>query len=833
MMWLGALDVLRQDASYSWRSIRRSPGFTLTVLVTLALGIGANAATFTVLDRLYLRVPDGVHDPESIRRVWMYHSGVTDSEGKASFGIAVNYPLYRGIRDVAPNPRDLALYGTDNSLFLAREGRKTRVRGIFATASYFGVLGVRAAFGRVYTAAEDSLGAGARVVVLSHRFWEREFAGDSAVLGRTVRIETDNYTVIGVLPRDFSGLDLQAADTWMPLASMPSTHWRVRQPRWWENVNPWSFETIQRVSADGDARAFEQRASLAVRDVNRRLFPQRPDTLAAIRTAPLVGSGLGEPGQDMMISTRLSGVAIIVLLIACANVTNLLLARAVRRRREIAVRLALGISRGRLVRLLTTETVLLAVLAGAVAVGVAWWGGTLLRALLLPQVTWYESALHPRVVGFAFLVSLLAGLVAGIIPALQSSNPELTQSLKEGVREGRVHRSRLRQGLVVTQAAFSLMLLVGATLFVRSLDNVRGLDIGYDADRLLFAYPQFDAGQAPPAAVQAAQVAQIAQRFEGRPGVEGVARVVNIPMQGISFTTFFWGPGGVDSSGSLRQNFPTFSAVSPEFFRVVGLRFVQGRAFEGGAGAPGEVVVNEAMAAKLWPGRLALGECMRFDKRANPCYTVVGVVENARASYVIEEPKPQFYLPTDNMPLKGWSATVLAVRTRTDAMPAVSAALSAEIRSAFPTADANVSPMMDQLEPEYRPWRLGASLFTAFGLLALLVACIGIYSTVSYGVTQRRHEFGVRIALGARLGDVLTQVVGEGVRVVAVGIVVGVALALAAGKLIASLLYGVKATDPLVMTAVAVTLLLVAAAAALVPAWRASRVNPVTALRSE
>jgi putative ABC transport system permease protein len=833
MHWSNSLDVLRQDVAYAWRSIRRSPGFTLTVLLTLALGIGANAATFTVLDRLYLRAPDGVRDAASVRRLWLYHSGITDSEGKASHGIALNYPLYRAIRESASNARDLALYGTDNSLFLARDGRKTRVRAVFASASYFHVLGVRPAFGRVYTEAEDSLGAGARVVLLSHRFWEREFAGDSSVIGRAVQIESDNYMIVGVLAPDFSGLDLQAADTWMPLASMPSTHWRVRQARWWENVNPWSFEAIQRASNDTDLQAFEYRASVAVRDVNRRLFPQRPDTLAAIRSAPLVGSGFGEPGQDMLISTRLSGVAIVVLLIACANVTNLLLARAVRRRREIAVRLALGISRARLVRLLTTETVLLAVLAGAVAVFVAWWGGTLLRALLLPNVTWYESALHPRVVAFAFGVSLLAGLVAGIIPALQSSNPQLTQSLKEGVREGHVHRSRLRQGLVVTQAAFSLMLLVGAALFVRSLDNVRELDIGYDADRLLFAYPTFDAGQAPPAVVQAAGIAQIAERLESRPGVEGVARVVNIPMQGISFTTFFWGPGGVDSSASLRQDFPTFSAVSPEFFRVVGMRFVQGTTFEGRAGAPGQVVVNEAMASKLWPGRSAIGECMRFDKRENACYTIVGIVENARASYVIEDPKPQFYLPTDNMPIKGFAATVLAVRARSDAMTAVSAALSAEIRSNMPTAEAKVSPMMEQLEPEYRPWRLGASLFTAFGLLALIVACIGIYSTVSYGVTQRRHEFGVRIALGAQLSDVLSQVVGEGLRVVAIGVVVGVGLALAAGKLVSALLYGVKPTDPVVMSGVAVLLLFVAAAAALVPAWRASRVDPVSALRSE
>jgi predicted permease len=575
---------------------------------------------------------------------------------------------------------------------------------------------------------------------------------------------------------------------------------------------------------------FEQRATLAIRDLNRRVSPRFPDTLANVYAGPLVGKALTRPGQESLIGSRLGWVAAIVLVIACANVINLLLARAVRRRREIAVRLALGVSRARLVRLLTVETVVLAGLAGMAALFVAWAGGTLLRGLLLPNVTWYESVLHWRVVVFAGAATLLAGVVAGVIPALQASNPELTQSLKEGAREGAVHKSRLRTAMVVTQAAFSVVLLMGAALFVRSLNNVKGLDIGYDADRLAFGNVQFEAGQRQPRAVVAAAMAELAARLEGRPGVEGVARSFMVPMRGISFTTFYWGN---DSSLSLRPNSPTHSPVSASFFQTVGTRIVRGTTFEDHRGAPKQVVINEAMAGRMWPGRDALGQCIRFVKRDADCYSVVGIAENARQGYVIEDPKPMFYLPLENLPETGPTGSTLIVRARAGAMSAVRAEMTTELRRLFPGADVQVRTMTEELEPEYRSWRLGAELFSAFGVLALLVAVIGIYSTVSYGVTQRRHEFGVRVALGARISDVLRQVIGEGLRVVTLGVVVGVVLALAAGKLIASLLYGVAPWDPVVMLTVSLILLLVAAVAAFMPAWRAARVDPVTALRME
>jgi putative ABC transport system permease protein len=831
MTWLSHLDVLCQDVGYAWRSIRRTPGVTAMIVLTLALGLGVNTATFSFLDRMYLRAPDGVVKPENLRRWWHETSAYRSYNGQSFISPGTDYPTYAAIARASGDPRNFALYETDNMLFMRRADQKVRVRGVFATASYFNVLGVRPALGRLYTAAEDSMGQGSRVIVLSHRFWERALGGDSAVIGQTINLEYTDYAVIGVMQEEFEGLDMQAYDAWIPLAAVPPTHWMSQGGRWWEGDRANGFAMLQRSHTAERDLVFEQRATAEARAVNLRLRAQFADTLGNALTGPLVGAGPGRWGQDMIIANRLGAVAAIILVIACANVINLLLARAERRRRELAVRLALGVSRARLVRLLTTETVLLALLAAGGAVLAALWGGNLLRSLLFESVEWYESALHWRVVVFAIVIALVAGLIAGIIPAWQASNPNLTKSLKDGARDGSVHRSRLRSALVVTQAALSVMLLAGAALFVRSLNNVRGLDIGYDSDRLLFGSVSFEPDRRTPSAVVSKTIDELEARLRTRPGVEGVARSFLVPMQGISFESFFWGN---DSSLSLRPHSPTFQAVSKEFFRTAGIRIVRGETFEDGPGAPKQLLVNEAMAQRVWPGRNAIGQCLRFISRESDCYTVTGVVENSRQSYVIEKDVvPMYYMPLGNLPGQQRYGTTIIVRASADATLPVKQELMSTLTRAFPNGTAKVTAMTETLEPEYRPWRLGATLFTAFGLLALVVAMIGIYSTVSYGVTQRRHEFGVRSALGAQLSDVLRQVVGEGLRIVAIGVVVGIALALAAGKLVSALLYGVKPSDPVVMTVVAVTLLAVAALATLIPAWRAARVDPVTALRTE
>jgi putative ABC transport system permease protein len=840
MTWLGTLDVLRQDFGYAWRGVVRSPGLTAVIVGTLALGIGANAAIFTLVDRLYLRAPEGIHDPASLRRLWIEHFGTSSVMAETAGGRAesmtsetINWPIYGAIVEASGEPSSMALYRTDFALRMGRSRSAPRVRGVYATASYFEVLGVQPVLGRLYTADEDRVGGDARVAVVSHAFWRDHLGEDPASLGDTIDVERDRYIVIGVLPPEFTGLDLRASDVWMPLGSMPNPPWLARP--WWQAANFYQFRAVRRLSPEANERAFELRAAQLVRNINRETWPGRPDTIMNVYAGSIIEArGPGRPGQDLLISSRLAGVAVMVLLIACANVINLVLARAMRRRREIAVRLALGVSRSRLVRLLTIETLLPALAAAAAALMVAGWGGSLLRGLLWPEFEWSTPVLDSRVAAFTLAIALVAGLVAGIVPAIQASNPALARALKVGAREGVSQRSRLRSSLVVVQAALSVVLLVGATLFVRSLQQVQAIDIGFDSRRLVFGRVEFEDDQVPAPPVLSATMREVVQRLEGRPGVEIVGRAGIEPMLGVAFVPFFW---GADSSRSLGANTPTMSAVSPNFFRAAGVDLLRGDGFSGGDtdASPAEVVVNDALAKVLWPSVDAIGQCMRFVKRENPCYTVVGVVENVRQSSVIElKAAPQFYLPLGKLPTPGITGRTIVMRAHAEGASVATTELQSALRRAFPTAaEVSVVPMTRNLEPEYRPWRLGATLFTAFGLLALVVALVGIYSTVSYGVTQRTHEFGVRMALGARRGDVLRQVVGEGFRTVAIGVALGVVFALAAGRLIASLLYGVEPSDPMALAFVTVTLLVAAALAALLPARRATSVDPVTALRVE
>ncbi|MFL5580093.1 MAG: ADOP family duplicated permease [Gemmatimonadaceae bacterium] len=823
--WIRWLDLLAQDARHAWRSLRRDRAVTLTVVVTLALGVGVNAAAFALLDRLYLRAPGGVAEPDSVRRLWVRYHNTEDGVPFATPGMS--YPQYRAVQAAAPDSARLALFTTDWAL---REGPSLgspRLRGVFASASYWNVLGVRPAAGRLFAADEDRPGAAALVAVVSDHFWRTRLGGRADVLGTRLAVGARTFTIVGVLPPAFTGLDLQAADVWMPLFARSTLGWEG--PRWWEAPHVNGFQAVQRVAPGDPVAGFLDRATLGVRRANSAWHPQRPDSTTEVLHGGIVQArGPAKPGQELVIATRLAGVAALVLVIAVANVVNLLLARAVRRRREIAVRLALGVSRARLVRLLAAESLLLALLAAGAALVAGRWGGETLRALLLDGVEWQDPALDGRVALFTLGVALLAGVAAALVPALQSSRPDLTSALKEGAREGTTRRSRLRSALVVTQTALSVVLLVGAALFVRSLQNVRGLDIGWDAERLFFGEVAFDEGRELPREIVGARLAEVGARLRARPGVEETALAGMQPMRGWSFMKVF-----ADRDSIPGRTLMTVSPVTPTFFRAAGIRVLAGAPFtERGA----ETVVNRAMAEKVWPGRQPLGQCLRFETRESPCYTVVGVVEDVRRDKVIEdEARPQYYVPLDNTPEKGWVPGTVVVRAggAPGAAEAAAAELRGALRRAFPGAEVKVTPMTEILDPEYRPWRLGARLFTWMGLLALLVAVVGMYGTVSYGVAQRTHEFGVRAALGARRGHLVRYVVAGGLRIAAVGVLVGVALALASGRLIAALLYGVTPYDPATVALVAGVLLAVAVPAALIPAWRAARVDPVVALRSE
>jgi predicted permease len=819
------LEGIAQDLVYSVRSLGRTPAVSLTIILTLALGLGVNAAMFSLLDAIFLRPPAGVPNAAEVRRLWSYR---VFRDGPR-FWSGFDYAAYAALGQALAGKADLAIYGIPTKVALGRGETPPMVNVASASASLFPLLGVRPARGRLYGADEDGLDAAAPVVVISDAFWKREFGGDRGAIGREIILGGHPFTIIGVtLPR-FSGIDLDAADVWRPLAANPAysgVRGNARTP-WYRNPNINGFQILVRPAVPGGE--IEQRSTIALR---RPGIGFRQDTTTVAKLGSIIEArGPGEISDEIQVAERVGGVAIIVLLIAFANVVNLLLARAVRRGREIAVRLALGISTARLVRLLVTESVLLSLAAAAGALAAAWWGGSVLRGLLMPGIRWAEDPLHWRVLLFGVAVAVVAGVAAGLVPALQSRAPDLTKALKSGTREGGPRRSRLRGFLIASQAALSVVLLVGAVLFVRSLRNVRGLDIGYTVNRLAFVSVERAPGRPTDLAANANQAMSdrlrlLEERIASIPGVEGVAYTSMRPKWGIQFLSYF-------VEGDTGSRFGFYSAVSPGFFAVTGTRVVRGRTFSSGAAGRTEqaVMVNQAMADSLWPNRDPLGRCIRVEKRDAPCLRVIGVTQNSLVIGVKENPEPKLYVPLDNMPFPSWGVGDVVLRADPARLTSVTNQVRALLRAEFPGRSVQTNTMSAAMEPEYRPWRLGATLFSLFGALAALVAAIGIFSTVSYAVSQRSHEFGVRAALGARAGTIVRQVIGEGLRSVTIGVALGIALALAAGRVLASLLYGVSPADLAAMSIAAVALLVLAAAASFAPAWRAANADPIAVLR--
>ena len=819
-----SIDGLRHDVRYAIRSLRRAPGVTIGVVLTLALGLGVNMAMFSFLDVVFLRPPAGVAAPEEVRRVWTEIQFVNG----AQFWSGFSYPEYVAVDKALEGRIPTTLYRQPTDSRLVIDGQELQARTSLAAASFFDLLGARPATGRFFTAEEDRLGAGASVAVVSHAFWRRHLGGDASALGRELRIASRPYTVIGVAVEGFTGVELDATDVWIPLATQQSNATRP----WWTNPNVNGFQILLRAGTGVSDALLAQRIAVGLN--SPEVQARAADTANVVRLGSIIrAQGPGNKAQEVKIATRLAGVTIIVLLIACANVINLLLARTVRRRREIAVRLAMGISRHRLARLLLAESVLLALLATAAAVLAAYWGGALLRGLLLPDVKWADAAspVHWRVIALALATGVGAGLIAGVLPAIQSVKTELTGALKAGFGDGHARRSRVRSALVIAQAALSVVLLVGAGLFVSSLSNVRGLRTGYDARNIIFGGIQYDTRDSVRDARQPQALREVAERLRGAPGVEAVALARMAPTRGFSMIDYV---PDVDTA-QFRKPFATYNLVTPEFFDATGMRIVRGEGFPRAAGGamPPVVVVNEAMANAQWPGMDVLGRCMRFPPE-DRCYRIVGVAETAMFDALLEEPQSQFYLPLDSPPAEAgtWFQSLI-VRARPGARDVAITGMQRALRETFPGGRPSIATMESYLEPEYRPWRLGATLFTAFGLLALIVAAVGIYSTVAYSVTQRTHEFGIRTALGARASDILRQVIGGSLRTVAIGVVAGIVLAIAGGRFIAALLYGIEPGDPRVMIGVAAALLVIAAVAAFAPARRAARVDPVTALRTE
>jgi putative ABC transport system permease protein len=811
---------LAQDVTYTVRSIRREPAFVAVLVLTLALGIGANGTIFGVIDRLLLRPPAHVIDDG---RLGVLHFRKIGRNGVETTRPARSFPDFVALRD-SSGAFDAAGAYMRTELSLGRGASAERVFAGLATADFTKVLGVRAKVGRFFSSDEDREGA-PPVVVIGDGLWRRHYGADSTVLGRTVLLGNTTYTIIGVAPPGFTGLGLERVDVWVPAQVVAGDVIGT-----WRNRNVYWLQMVVHRRAGVDVQMAERLATRHHQAVNRAAGES--DSLAWVIVAPIVPARGPQAPPQARVAAWLGGVAFAVLLIACANVANLLLARAARRRRELAVRVALGIGRGRLLGQLLTESVVFALVASLAALVIAWWGGELMRATLLPDLDWSEPPLSLRIVAFTLFVALAAGVLAGVVPALFSSRQDVAHELRAGTRARGGHRGLVRRSLVIVQASLSTMLLVGAGLFLSSWRSAESADTGFDRDRVLIG--AVDATFVTNTRREhAALWDRMRELVQALPGVESSALTVTMPYLA-SFGATIAVPGR-DSIPTSRAGGPYVNAVTTDYFSAMGIAIRRGRAFTPGdrVGAPPVAVISEAMAKLVWPGDEAIGQCFRVDAVDSlPCTTVVGIAENAVRNEFGSTDNPQFYLPLEQQqwdPGMRW----LVVRTRGDAGAMITVVRQAMQTTMASLPYADVRTMRSVLDPSVAPWRLGATMFTLLGALALVVAAIGLYSVLAYEVSRRTSELGVRLALGARRADVYRLVLRDGLGQAVLGVALGCGIALAGSGALATLLFRTSPREPTVYLPVAAILIAAAMLASLIPARRAARTDPVEAMKAE
>ena len=823
------IDSVAQDVRYALRGLRREPAFTGFAVVTLALGIGANAAMYGVVDRLLLRGPDHVLEPDRLVRF-------TTTVNRPLIGevtlAEAGYVLYDNLRQHATAFEGVAAYRVGEEVF--GRGKDSRIiRGGAATAGLFPLLGVRAATGRFFQPDEDDTVNPSAVVVLGNSFWRSQFGGDPTIIGKSVVIANEPHTVIGVAPRGFTGVELGRVDVWVPM-SYSSRNVTSNWPRSWRAQ--WLY-VVGRLKpgvsmpAAGDDATRTHRATYDG-------VPTRLIAKARIDATPIRFTHAGQESNEALVSRWLIGVTLIVLLIACSNVANLLLARAIRRQGEVGVRMALGAGRARLVRLFVTESLLVATLGGVLSLAVAAFLAVTIRSQLLTNIEWTSSPVSGRVLLLSFAVTLVVGLVVGTAPALHAARGSLLRAMQRGSAQGR----RLGVGAwpTVLQATLTAVLLIGAGLFVQSLHRARTAPLGFESERVLVAVIAFAGlGDATPEEYLAGRARrneawrQALTRLRERPDVEKAALAVGSPF-GNAFGIDLFVPG-YDSIPRMTGGGPYISAVSPDYFATVGTKLLRGRTFLPGEGQGTErvVLVNETMARTLWPQQDALTKCMRIGADTMPCARVVGVVEDARRYNLREDPAMQYYIPLGQEEGLGFGGSVMMIRPK---MTPREFAPIAE-RSIYETGAivdrVQTWPIREKIDPLLRPWKLGATVFTLGGALALLVAALGLYSVMSYSVAQRTREMGVRIALGARSQSIVAMVVRQGVVLAALGVAAGVAVAILAGGRLQNLLFDTSPRDVTIIGSAALVLITAAAAASFWPALKAGRVDPMRALKTD
>ena len=823
---------LRQDVVYAARSLRRTPLVSIAIIATLALGLATVSAVFSLLDQLYWRPPAGVVEAGALRRVWTRQLQRWDGQRPAR--PSLSYPRYLALAEAFGDRARFGLYMNDTTVRLGTGVHAPRVSLTLANRAYFELLGARLSHGRLWDPGDDHVTVPSPVAVVSARFAERHLDGASSAIGREIELGGRRYTVTGVAAAPFTGVELQPTDVWAPLGEYTA---RPRMPGlrvWYEQPVFPTLRAIVRLAEGADPASLEALGTARLREAEETLMRGQGDTLVSMSLGSIVGvRGPGDVAAEVTVATRLGMLALVMLAIACANVANLLLARAVQRRRELVLRVAIGASRARLVRLLTVESLLLGLPAALATILAATWLGGVLQARLLGDVMGTESTLHWRVAAFALAAAFAASWLTGIVPALQASRADPGETLKAGDRASTPAGSRVRFTLTAAQLALSVALLASAGAFVASLRRVQALDLGIDVERIVTAsVVHDDRRSAPPDAVIARVLRETADALRGMPGVQAAALSVTRPMSGNwIYMQFFAGRDSLQSAGPDSDRWPALFLVSADYFEATGMRFVRGRPFD--AALPDGIVLNETMARLLWPGGVALGACVHLERRTSPCRPVVGIVADARRSQVIEEARPQFYAPLEAKQADGWEPSTLVLRVEPERRAEVMNALRARLAAAFPAAAPEVQSLDAVLAPQMRPWRLGAELFTALGVLGLVLSVIGVYANVAHQVSHRTRELGVRIALGARTADILRVIARTGMAPVVAGAAAGLLLALGTGRLIAALLYGTSPYDPRVLGVVIALLLAVSLLAMMGPALRARRVDPVMVLRGD
>jgi macrolide transport system ATP-binding/permease protein len=820
----GFMEAILQDLRYGARMLSKHPGFTLIAVITLSLGIGANTAIFSVVNAILLQ-PLPIKDADRIVDIRVFTPGSVKMS-------AFSYPDFLDFRARTGEAVDLfAISGANPILgatnFLAAEDEAEELRGLLVSGTYFSALGGNALLGRTLTPKDDQAAGAHPVVVLSHGFWQRRFGAVPDVVGQTILLNTLAFTVVGVAEASFHGAGREAPDVWLPL---------LMRDRLFATGNLLSERNSMWLNVMGRLRpgVSRQQAEAALDIALSQLKPGRTEFFRKhiIKVYP---ASLLPPNARRML-TVISGVGlgavILVLLIACLNVAGLMLARMAARRREIAVRLALGASRGRLLRQLFTESLLLAglsALAGLLMSRLAAQALSIPLAEMMPRGFVFSVELDWRVIAYALGVTLLTAVIVGLLPAWQTTRFNLVTALKQeaaGFNQNSV-RVHLRSLAVVGQIAISLMLLLGAGLFARALMRAMTIDPGFETKNLLFVEFNFQSFGPEETRVDQFQ-AQLQERLAALPMVKDVVWVGNVPLGG-SLSSSSYGPDGRKPLEGESRVFATYNFVSPNYFAALGIPLLYGRSFSEGetAGDSAVVIINEALARRHWPSENPVGKYLWIDDRARE---VIGVAKDTRNTRLDVADEPYYYLPATVRNRRGLK---LLAKSETD--PGLLAVtLRTTIRSLAPKLKIEINSLADEMKEAYGPLRFGTTAAGLFGILALALAVMGLYGIMAFMVGQRTHEIGVRMALGAQASDVTRLVLRQGLRLVIIGVALGLAISIPATRILSSArLFGISPTDPLTFIIITLLLGIVASIACWIPAQRATKVDPMVALRAE